>query len=132
VEISNEEKRKRPRKRYTRTNEAIFVQNKERIAKDIEASGSMIHAFETIWSGTLNVSYEQFTRYVRKHIRAPQMAAESAPIAVSTPQILQPPQPAPTPSATGPAQPHEPRQGRPAGTRTFRHNPDDMHRGDLI
>jgi hypothetical protein len=132
VETNNGEKRKRPRKRYFRISETLFVQNIEQIAKYIEKSGSMIHAYETIWGNTLEVSYEQFTRYVRKHIRAAQFAAEAlSALASSLPQLPPSPQVLAPPTVVAP-QLHGPPQGRPAGTRTFRHNPDDIYRTDLI
>jgi hypothetical protein len=119
--------------RFYGRGKAIFLARIEEVAADL-ATGSMHYAYQTSWRDRLGVSYAQFTRYVKAHIRQ----AAHAPSAHALP-MARPSRPAPAPCSSPrgggllvPADRSEPRQAPQEPARRFHFDPMDVDRKDLV
>lgn len=118
--------------RFYGRGKAIFLARIEDIAADL-ATGSMHYAYQN-WRDRLGVSYSQFTRYVKAHIRQAAHAPRSHPSSVAQPSR---PAPAlfPPPREAGPlasSSRPEPRQAPREPVKRFHFDPMDVDRKDLV
>ena len=124
--------------RFYKRGKAVFMMEIAGIKADL-ATGSMNYAYQK-WREKLGVSYAQFTRYVKAHIRdgAHEPTAEKrSPFSLAplghppvAPVSAPPPHSAPLPLASY-ARP-EPRQASREPPKRFHFDPMDVDRKDLV